>query len=320
MCRFLLQSVSRLLLDRLSCRMVDVMRSRLHVPLLILFVIVLEAAFLPGSSGDDPAKLQPIPDKLVVLTFDDSSKSHFAIARPILKKHGFGATFFITEGWDFATNKKDYMSWEEIAQLHKDGFEIGNHTRDHMGVNDSNIDQLPEQLSAIADKCIEHGIPAPVTFAWPGNQITEKAFPILQKHGILFARRGGVPEYPYDRGEGFAAQPGKDHPLLLPSAGDSRPDWTLQNFIKAAEKAKPGRPAILQFHGVPDTAHLWVSTATRKFERYMNWLTTNGYKVIALRDLKLFIDPSDVPEVPMQIIETRKAMLKARQAPANEQL
>jgi peptidoglycan/xylan/chitin deacetylase (PgdA/CDA1 family) len=79
--------------------------------------------------------LEPIPDKLVVLTFDDSSKSHFTIARPLLKKYGFGATFFITEGFDFRSNKRDYMTWEEIAQLHRDGFEIGNHTLDHKSVN-----------------------------------------------------------------------------------------------------------------------------------------------------------------------------------------
>jgi peptidoglycan/xylan/chitin deacetylase (PgdA/CDA1 family) len=72
--------------------------------------------------------LEPIPDKLVVLTFDDSSKSHHSVARPILQKYKFGATFFITEGFDFPTNKKDYMTWAEIAELHKDGFAIGNHT------------------------------------------------------------------------------------------------------------------------------------------------------------------------------------------------
>ena len=43
--------------------------------------------------------LDPIPDKLVVLTFDDASKSHHAVARPLLLKHKFGATFFITEGF-----------------------------------------------------------------------------------------------------------------------------------------------------------------------------------------------------------------------------
>ena len=83
--------------------------------------------------------LEPIPDKLVVLTFDDSAKSHYTVARPILKQYKFGATFFITEGFDFPTNPKDYMTWDEIAQLHRDGFEIGNHTRDHQGVSGKTI-------------------------------------------------------------------------------------------------------------------------------------------------------------------------------------
>lgn len=272
-------------------------------------------------SGEDPESVArlPVPEKLVVLTFDDSAKTHFTIARPILKKHGFGATFFITEGWDFSTNKKDYMTWEEIAQLHEEGFEIGNHTRDHMGVTDGNVEKLAEQLKAIEDKCRAHSLPSPVTFAWPGNQITEKAFPVLRDHGIQFARRGGVPEYPYEKGEGFAFEPGKDHPLLLPSAGDSRPDWSLDDLIKAAKKAVPGHPAILQFHGVPDTAHLWVSTEKRKFERYMNWLSTNGYTVIALRDLAKYTDPGNEPEEPMAIIEARKKQLKQRDDAANSQ-
>jgi hypothetical protein len=67
--------------------------------------------------------LEPIPDRLVVLTFDDASKSHHDVARPLLLKYKFGATFFVCEGFDFPTNKKDYMTWEEITRLHKDGFE-----------------------------------------------------------------------------------------------------------------------------------------------------------------------------------------------------
>jgi peptidoglycan/xylan/chitin deacetylase (PgdA/CDA1 family) len=33
----------------------------------------------------------------VVLTFDDASKPHFTVARPVLLKYRFGATFFVTE-------------------------------------------------------------------------------------------------------------------------------------------------------------------------------------------------------------------------------
>lgn len=218
-------------------------------------VLLLSTSGVCGEELDDPRPTQKIPDKLVVLTFDDSAKSHFTIVRPLLLQYQFGGTFFITEGFDFKTNKKDYMTWKQIRQLHVDGFEIGNHTRDHLGINDQTVSRLDEQLRGIEQSCKEHGIPKPVTFAWPGNATTLSGFEILKQHGIQFARRGGAPEYPYEDGKGFAFQPGLDHPLLLPSAGDARPTWELNDLIRAVSQAKHGKVAILQFHGAPDTAH-----------------------------------------------------------------
>lgn len=257
-----------------------------------------------------PRERVAVPEKVVVLTFDDSAKSHYTIVRPLLLKYNFGATFFITEGFDFRDNKRDYMTWEEIAELHRDGFEIGNHTRDHLGISDANVPKLREQLNAIAERCAEYKIPTPVSFAWPGNATSAKAFPILSELGIRFARRGGAPEYPYEQGKGFAYQPGLDHPLLLPSAGDARPNWALDNFIEAADQAQAGHIAIMQFHGAPDTAHDWVSTKQQNFEAYMHYLAINKFKVIALRDLDQYIDTDRVPADPFAIIESRKAQTK----------
>jgi peptidoglycan/xylan/chitin deacetylase (PgdA/CDA1 family) len=255
--------------------------------------------------------IEPIPDKLVVLTFDDSSRSHFTVARPLLKRLKFGATFFITEGFDFPTNKKDYMTWEEIAQLHKDGFEIGNHTRDHQSVSKKSLPDLPAQLRAINDRCKQHGIPAPTSFAYPGNGIELEALPRLRELGIQFARRGGAPEYLYKEGRGFAYEPGRDHPLLIPSAGDARPRWTLADFERAVSQAKDGRIAVLQFHGVPDAAHEWVNSTTSQFESYMRHLADNGFKVIAMRDLARYVDASKLPTDPQAVIEDRQAKLRA---------
>ncbi len=260
---------------------------------------------------------EPIPNKLVVLTFDDSVKSHFTVVRPILERYGFGATFFITEGFDFHDNKKDYMTWDEIAQLHKDGFEIGNHTRDHLGINDNNVAQVSEQLRAINEQCKNHGIPPTVSFAWPGNSISLKAFPVLRQQGIKFARRGGAPEHPYGKGQGSAYEPGLDHPLLIPSAGDARPKWTLEDFIAAAKQARHGRVAVLQFHGVPDRAHPWVHTAKEQFEAYMKYLAVNDYTVVALRDLSKFVDHGIEPSNPQGVIDDRKLALAGGMSPDN---
>jgi len=287
-----------------------VMIRRAFVQSLLLSI----AVFLSSSAR----ALDAIPDKLVVLTFDDSVQSHYTVVRPILKKHGFGATFFITEGWDFATNKDHYMTWEQIAELHRDGFEIGNHTRDHMGLNPKNpealkkqLARLPEQLEVINARCREHGIPETVSFAYPGNGWAPEAYPILRQAGIKFARRGGAPEFDYPLGKGFAFEPGADHPLRIPTAGDARPAWEFKDFKRAVDQAKFGRVAVLQYHGVPDIAHPWVTSKRELFEKCMGYLAENQFRVIALRDLERFVDPNREPEDPEAVIGRRGAAIAA---------
>jgi hypothetical protein len=199
------------------------------------------------------------------------------------------------------------MTWEQIAELNRDGFEIGNHTRDHLAVSAPMLGQLREQMEAINARCAEHSIPRPVSFGYPGNAIVPGALPILKDLGIRFARRGGAPEHPYDWGRGFAYEPGVDHPLLIPSAGDARPDWTLADFKRATDQAQAGRIAVLQFHGVPDREHPWVHTQPERFEEFMGYLHTNAFTVIALRDLARYVDPERRPADPLAIVEKRKA-------------
>lgn len=227
---------------------------------------IVACMLLAWQTQGRASALEAVPDRLVVLTFDDSVKSQFTVARPILKKYRFGATFYITEGFAFRTNKRDYMTWEEIRQLHEDGFEIGNHTRDHTAVTVKSLGQLTSQLSAIDKACIEHGIPKTTTFAWPGNGIIRGGVPRLQDYGFHFARRGGMPEYPRETGLGPVYEPGRDHPMLIPSAAIPRPGFTFKKFVSAVSKAKDGRIAVLQFHGVPEGEHPWVNT-TRALDR-----------------------------------------------------
>jgi peptidoglycan/xylan/chitin deacetylase (PgdA/CDA1 family) len=257
---------------------------------------------------------EPVPDKLVVLTFDDSKASHYRVVRPLLKRYGFGATFFITEGFSFRTNKSDYLTWDQIAELHRDGFEIANHTRDHMAASKENLPKLKEQVEAINAQFAAHRIPRAVSFAYPGNAIDPGALAILEQLGFRFARRGGAPEYPYEEGNGFAYEPGRDHPLLVPSAGDARPAWTLANLKRAVAQAKDGKIAILQFHGEPDVEHPWVHTPPERFEEYMKYLHDEGFKVVALRDLARYVDWQQKPSDPWQIIEQRKHELSRRPA------
>jgi hypothetical protein len=129
----------------------------------------------------------PIPEKLVVLTFDDSSASHSTVAAPLLKRYGFGATFFITEAWTFTTNKRDYMTWEQIAELHRDGFEIGNHTRDHLGVTERSVPRL-----ASMEARRKAAAAAPVFSSDKPLIDLRDAAMVRTRRPLLIAHRGGV--------------------------------------------------------------------------------------------------------------------------------
>lgn len=72
-----------------------------------------------------------LPEKPVMLTFDDSRAEHAAIAAPVLEKYGFRGVFFIMT---ITYNKKNYMSKSQITDLAKAGHTVGLHTWDHVMV------------------------------------------------------------------------------------------------------------------------------------------------------------------------------------------
>lgn len=241
--------------------------------------------------------LEPIPDKLVVLTFDDANKSDRSFVAEVLKKHGFGATFYVTEGLGFLKSKAHYTTWAEIRELHDMGFEIGNHTQHHRNVARLDADSLSASLAHIDQRCQEHGIPQPVTFCYPGFSHGPSSLPVIDKHGFLFARRGIRPEY-QDGGEGGRGpvyDPEADHPLLIPTTWYAGPKSGTEDFQWAANRGRDGKIAVLCYHGVPALEHPWVNTSQEAFLEQMQWLKDENFKVIAMRDLARHVDPTRRP-------------------------
>lgn len=76
---------------------------------------------------------QPLPEKSVLLTFDDLFVSVYDYAYPILKKYGFHAVGFLVREWLFENQtvangrKVVCMGMEQVEQM-KDVFEYANHT------------------------------------------------------------------------------------------------------------------------------------------------------------------------------------------------
>ena len=83
---------------------------------------------------------ETIPDKSVIITFDDAYKSFYTSAYPMLKHYGFSAVVYVPlnylgrlNDWDvqYFGKKYEHISKEELLEIHKGGMEIGSHTLSH---------------------------------------------------------------------------------------------------------------------------------------------------------------------------------------------
>lgn len=248
------------------------------------------------GTGSTQAQMlrKPVPDKAVVLTFDDAIRTQAVNVAPLLKQYGFGATFFVCEFPPDFQDKTKYMSWDQIQTLSTLGFEIGNHTRTHTHVSSMTRDQFIQELDYIENKCREYGIPKPVSFAYPGYDTDSSAIAVLAEKKYLFARAGGSRAY----------DPETDHPYLIPSFSTAGTD--SQRVFNAIRQARNGKIVVLTIHGVPDEVHPWVNTPLSLFKKYLQYLDDNQYSVIALRDLAQYI----VPERARTLIPVRLEAVK----------
>ena len=70
---------------------------------------------------------RPFPKKIAV-TFDDGYKDNYTEALSILREHRIPVTIFLVTDW---VGKKEFLSWEEIREMSKEGISFGSHTKTH---------------------------------------------------------------------------------------------------------------------------------------------------------------------------------------------
>ena len=113
-----------------------------------------------GSNGSN--------NKVVIINFDDSFKTQFLYAKPILDIYGFKATFFEVCGWigKYPISKK---SWQDLAALRQDGMDIESHTMTHAHLNTLSTADLNYQVGQSKQCFLSHGFTTPI-FAYPYSE------------------------------------------------------------------------------------------------------------------------------------------------------
>ncbi|MCX6809720.1 MAG: polysaccharide deacetylase family protein [Candidatus Berkelbacteria bacterium] len=125
-----------------------------------------------------------VPDKAVVLTFDDGYDDNSTVAEPILQKYGFHGTFFIITG---KVGMAEYMSEDQIKDLAKAGNEIGSHTVHHIDLStvqgttlNNEIKDSKTYLEKLTGLTVE-------TFCYPSGKFSDEAKADLLRDGYKIA-------------------------------------------------------------------------------------------------------------------------------------
>jgi peptidoglycan/xylan/chitin deacetylase (PgdA/CDA1 family) len=94
-----------------------------------------------------------VPERSVVITFDDGWASTYHIALPILRRYGYKATLFVTMG--LIGHDKKALTWKEVQALQASGMvDVQCHTQTHSNLADPAGRDLKAYLAYLADELI----------------------------------------------------------------------------------------------------------------------------------------------------------------------
>ncbi|MBE9601421.1 polysaccharide deacetylase family protein [Pedobacter sp. MC2016-24] len=125
-----------------------------------------------------------LPEKPIMITFDDTDLDQYTVGAKVLKEHGFKGVFFIMT---VSIGRPRYMSKAQIKELADDGHEIASHTWNHKNFAQFTeedwkiqIDEPTQTLEKITGKKVAY-------FAYPYGVFRASTLHKLKEHGFKAA-------------------------------------------------------------------------------------------------------------------------------------
>ncbi|HRW06627.1 MAG TPA: polysaccharide deacetylase family protein [Caldilineaceae bacterium] len=124
----------------------------------------------------------PLPDKAVVITFDDGYRDNYDNAFPILREHGMTATFFVV--MEFINRERpEYLTWPMVQEMAAGGMSIEAHGVDHTSLrNRSEADLEFQALRSY--ETLQNAVGARARFiSYPAGEFDDQTIAAFQRAG-----------------------------------------------------------------------------------------------------------------------------------------
>ncbi len=134
----------------------------------------------------------PLPERPVLLTFDDGYRDNYVNAFPRLRERGMTATFFVVTDFIDA-GREEYITWEMAREMQNAGMYIESHGRDHTTLQNREADYLVWQALGSAETIqFELGI-TPRFVSYPAGEYDDATVDVFRSAGYVagFTTRQG---------------------------------------------------------------------------------------------------------------------------------
>jgi peptidoglycan/xylan/chitin deacetylase (PgdA/CDA1 family) len=215
-----------------------------------VLVTVTNPAPIAGTSGSLPFTITN--HGLVSIDFDDGYQSMYDNGLPILDAAGLKSTqYIITQ----RVGTEEYVTLDEVIQMHNNGHEIGAHTRTHPSLTTLTAAQMTDEVAGSKQDLIAWGI-TPTTFAYPYGAYNATAEAVVKSAGFRGARDSDLGYNSSAVGLSFGGP--LDHntwPLAVWSeAAETDMNTTLGNITSEIDYAVANNLwLVILFHRVDET-------------------------------------------------------------------
>ncbi|MFE0522651.1 polysaccharide deacetylase family protein [Streptomyces sp. NPDC058954] len=157
--------------------------------------LIDDLGLTPVTTGDLAAGWRsgrPLPLRPVLITFDDGYEGVHRHALPVLAKHGFAATLFVSTGWirgayDAGGALDTMLDWDQVREIAAADVEIGGHSHTHPQLDQLDDERLRHELAHCRDIVTDELGTAPVSFAYPYGYSSRRVREVVRETGYAQA-------------------------------------------------------------------------------------------------------------------------------------
>lgn len=128
-----------------------------------------------------------LPQKPIVLTFDDGYDNNYTYMLPILEEHGMKATIYMVTN---DIGRPGYLTWDQLREMQDRGVEIGSHTANHLPLTGLSREEREDEMRLSKLLMEWNGIRTVFSFSYPNGAYDETMPKMLRENEYLTAVTG----------------------------------------------------------------------------------------------------------------------------------